>query len=81
MKNFHLLEGSERADYCYKVYKKICEQNPDITTAPFRHGMDRAFFADERVMLLSQGGVKFEGPTVEALIAKILKADSILMGQ
>lgn len=78
MKNFQLLQGTKRTDYCYLVYKEICRQNPDITTSPFRHGIDRATFPTERCAVMSQNGGQYNGPTVEALIAKILKADSVL---
>ncbi len=78
MRNFQNLTGSSRTDYCYRVYKKICEQNPDVTMTPFRHGLSRAMFAVERVTLNSQNGGMYQGPTIEALISKILKAESMV---
>jgi hypothetical protein len=74
MKPVSEMQGSERNDYCYKVYREMMKQNPDVTLCCFRPGMDRATFAMERITLNSQNGGLYEGPTVVALIAKILKA-------
>ena len=71
---FNDMEGSDRTDYCFKVYRSLCEQNPTVTMSPFPHGLDRTRFANYRIQLQSQDGGRYNGPTIEALISKIIRA-------
>lgn len=74
---FDKLEGSDRTDYCYRVYKEICAQNASIDMTPFPLGLDRMRFPSYRIMIKAQDGGMYQGPTIEALIAKVIKAHVI----
>jgi acetyl esterase/lipase len=76
---FTRLKDRERDDYIYAVYKKTTQQNSDYPPFPF--GIDRAGFKDKRVVLQCQGGGFYQGPTISALIAKILVAQETVDGE
>ena len=71
---FNKLEGSDRTDYCFRVYKEMCDQNASPDMTPFPMGIDRMRFPSYRIMIKGQDGGMYQGPTIEALIAKVLKA-------
>lgn len=66
-----LLEDDE--DIWFDVYKKICEQNPNFPGCPFPVGMYREVVHGSPAFF-EMGGRKVQAPTVEALIAKIVRA-------
>lgn len=64
----------DKVDYCYRVYRTLCEQNADPALLPFPMGVDRLRFPTYRIMIESQDGGKYQGPTIKGLIGKILTA-------
>lgn len=69
---FSKIRGKEKVDYVYRVYKTVVKQSGDFP--PFPAGIERMGFADRRVLLQCQGGGFYQGPTISALIAKIIVA-------
>ena len=71
------MSESDKVDYCYRVYRVLCEQNGDPSLLPFPMGIDRLRFPSYRIMVQSQDGGTYQGPTIKGLIGKILTAHSV----
>ena len=78
-KNFreNILGGGNRgkqSEFLFGVYKELSKQNPDIYTMPFQIGLDKYRFPREMVTLRNVVGNTYQGPTIEKLMLKIIRA-------
>ena len=74
------MDNEELTDHCYKVYREVIDQNADVTLQPFPAGIDRYSFQNYRILIQGQHGGMYQGPTIKALIYKILRAERAVFG-